>query len=210
MPSEYTLDVTHPSAREVGAGNLIGARAAWADRLAQIAAASGHITYTTLVTGGFLDWGIKTKMLGFDLKNKTARLYDHGRNTVTACTTRFVAEAVVVALQMMHVEQVKNKRLPVAEVEYTGRDLLRTLESATGEKQWRVEDISTESARQKGKELLAAGDPRGAYLNFATALNFDGCGAANLTTGLEFGSGYGLRRRTLDEVVRDVVETMTD
>ncbi|KAI1623586.1 hypothetical protein EDD37DRAFT_650682 [Exophiala viscosa] len=171
-------------------------------------ASSGQITYTTLVTGGLLDFGLKIGMLGFDLTNQTARLYDHGRNIVTACTVPFVADAVVVALQMPY-EQVKNKRISGAEVAYTGKDLLRTLEVVTGE-QWRVEEVSTESARQKGKELLVEGNARGAYLNFATALNFDGCGAANLTSGLEFGSGYNLQRRSLDEIVREAVRSIQD
>ncbi|KAK4942876.1 hypothetical protein LTR10_017452 [Elasticomyces elasticus] len=207
MPSEYTLDVTYPSARELGLGNFIGARAAWADRLAEIAS-TGQITYTTLVTGGFLDFGLSTGMLGFDSTNKAARLYDHGQNAVTACTVPFIAKAVVVALQMP-VDQVENKRINVAEVEYTGKELLQICELVTGE-HWHVEEVSTESARQKGKELLAEGNARGAYLNFATALNFDGCGAANLTSGLEFGSGYGLQRRSLEEIVREAVKPFQD
>lgn len=168
LPSEYTLDVTHPAARVLGNANMLGARASWADKLAMIAS-SGQITYTTLVTGGFLDWGIKSGMLGFDLAQHAATLYDGGQHKVTACTVSFVAKAILTALRMP-TEKTANKRLYVAEVEYSGEELLRTIELASGGK-WSVTQLGTESAKENGMKLQAQGNMRGAYLNLARALN---------------------------------------
>jgi len=204
MPSEYTLDVTHPAARELGTGSVIGLRAAWADRLAEIAS-SGQIQYTTLVTGGFLDWGLWSGMLGFNAANRTARLYDRGQHSATGCTIEFIAEAVTAALQLPD-EQVANKRVEVAEVEYTGQDILRTLEQETGEK-WNVEYISTEEARKAGIQARVEGNMRAAYVNFVLALNFGGSGASQLLSGLNFGKELGINRQTLASIVRDVVKT---
>ncbi|KAJ9498899.1 hypothetical protein LTR99_005019 [Exophiala xenobiotica] len=208
MPSEYTLDVTHPAARALGKGNMLGARVSWADKLATIAS-SGQITYTTLVTGGFLDWGIKSGMLGFDLAQRAAVLYDGGQHKVTACTVSFVAEAILTALRMPN-EKTANKRLYVAEVEYTGEELLRTIELASGDK-WTATQLSTESAKENGMKLQAEGNLRAAYLNFARALNFDGCGAADLRSGLEFGRELevDLQRRSLSDIVRSVIDEAT-
>ncbi|KAK5452149.1 hypothetical protein LTS15_007213 [Exophiala xenobiotica] len=208
MPSEYTLDVTHPAARAFGKGNMLGARASWADRLAKIAS-SGQITYTTLVTGGFLDWGIKSGMLGFDLAQHAAVLYDGGQHKVTACTVRFVAEAILTALRMPN-EKTANKRVHVAEVEYTGEELLRTIKLASGDK-WIVTQLSTESVKENGMKLQAQGNLRAAYLDFARALNFDGCGAADLRSGLEFGRELevDLQRRSLSDIVRSVIHETT-
>jgi uncharacterized protein YbjT (DUF2867 family) len=208
MPSEYTLNVTHPAARALGKGNMLGGRASWADKLATIAS-SGQITYTTLVTGGFLDWGIKSGMLGFDLAQRAAVLYDGGQHKVTACTVGFVAEAILTALRMPN-EKMANKRLYVAEVEYTGEELLRTIELASGDK-WTATQLSTESAKDNGMKLQAEGNLRAAYLNFARALNFDGCGAADLRSGLEFGRELevDLQRRSLSDIVRSVIDEAT-
>ncbi|KAK7885281.1 hypothetical protein LTR67_010459 [Exophiala xenobiotica] len=206
MPSEYTLDVTHPAARALGKGNMLGGRASWADKLATIAS-SGQITYTTLVTGGFLDWGIKSGMLGFDLAQRAAVLYDGGQHKVTACTVSFVAEAILTALRMPD-EKTANKRLHVAEVEYTGEELLRTIELASGDK-WTATQLSTESAKENGMKLQAQNNLRAAYLNFARALNFDGCGAADLRSGLEFGREVDLQRRSLSDIVRSVIDKAT-
>jgi hypothetical protein len=205
FPSEYTLDVTHPAARGLGVGSLIGARAAWADKLADIAS-TGKITYTTLVTGGFLDWSIRGGMLSFDVANRAAVLFDNGRNKVTACTVKFVGEALVTALQMPD-EDLRNKRVYVAEVEYTGQGLLETLEAATGQK-WRVEVNNTQAAQEKGRQLLAEGQARGAYVHFVLALNFNGSGAATLSSGLQFGAGYKLHRSSLKDIVQDALSTM--
>jgi hypothetical protein len=142
-------------------------------------------------------------MLGFNSATDTAKLYDHGEHKVTACTVPFVAAAVVAALQMPE-EQVSNQRIHVAEVEYTGRELLGVFERGTGQK-WDVQDISTDALRKMGRQALAEGNARGAYLNFALTLNFDGSGASTLSEGLNFGQGYGLHRRSLVDVVRDVL-----
>lgn len=206
LPSEYTLDVTHPAARVLGNANMLGARASWADKLAMIAS-SGQITYTTLVTGGFLDWGIKSGMLGFDLAQHAATLYDGGQHKVTACTVSFVAKAILTALRMP-TEKTANKRLYVAEIEYSGEELLRTIELASGGK-WSVTQLSTESAKENGMKLQAQGNMRGAYLNLARALNFDGCGAAHLRSGLEFGKEVDLQRRSLFDIVRGVIDEDT-
>ena len=176
---------------------------AWADQLAQIAA-DGQITSTTLVTGGFLDHNIKSGMFGIDIANRRARLFDHGRNKVTACTVRFVAEALVTALRMPEEER-KNRRVHVAEVEYTGQELLRALESSTGDK-WSVEEIDTYHAERKGRALRAEGDARSAYLNFVLSLSFNGCGSAVLSSGLKFGQGFPLERFNLEQIVEGIVQ----
>ncbi|KAJ9610701.1 hypothetical protein H2200_005478 [Cladophialophora chaetospira] len=181
MPSEYTLDVTHPAVRALGPNNV-------------------H----DLVTGGFLDWGIENGMLGFDIAGRKARLYDRGRNKVTASTLRFVADAVVAAMQMPD-EEIRNKRLYVAELEYTGQELLETFQMATGEK-WGVVNTSTKDAEEQGRRLQGEGDARGAYLNSVLALNFNGCGAAILSSGLQFGQGVDLQRSSLPDIVRDVLK----
>jgi hypothetical protein len=98
-------------------------------------------------------------------------LYDRGEAKATGCTLEFVGRCVAAVVRMPEVET-KNRRIRVAEVEYTGQDILGELERATGKK-WTVENGSTDEALEKGKEALARGDGRAAYLGYISKLNFD-------------------------------------
>ncbi len=129
----------------------------WADRLAEIAE-QGRIEYTTIVTSGLIDLLLARGMLEFDLENRRAVLYDRGEAKATGCTLPFVGRCVAAVVRMPEVET-KNRRIKVAEVEYTGRDVLAELERATGKK-WTVENRSTDEALEKGNEALARGDGR--------------------------------------------------
>lgn len=202
LPSEYTLDITHRTARSLGSGNLIGMRAAHADQLAEIAA-TGAIAYTTLVVGGFLDLGLQSGLLGFDLRRRKAVLYDHGTEGTCGSSVGFVAEAVVAALRMPEGE-IRNRRVHAVEVEYSGREILRALEEVTGE-MWSVEEKGGEELVRRGTKALGDGRAREAYLDFIVKLNYDGEGAAMLGDGLQFGEGFGLKRRSLFEIVKEVV-----
>lgn len=207
MPSEYTFDITHPAARVLGEGNLIGERVSWADRLSRIAS-EGQISYTTLVTGSFLDWGLKGGMLGFKLAQQKAELYDKGEHTATGCTVGFVANAIIASL-MLPGDETKNKRLYIAEVEYTGQEMLEMLQEVTGTK-WEVTEVSTQYVQQKAQQLQVEGNLRGAYVNYAVALNFNGCGVADLRTGLDFGRPLSLQRQTLERIIRHAIGGFTE
>jgi hypothetical protein len=141
MPSEYTLGVTQSTVRSLVAGGgappLIKGRVDWADRLAEIAE-HGRIEYTTIVTSGLMDLLLARGMLRFDLENQHAVLYDRGEAKATGCTSEFVGRCVAAVVRMPEVET-KNRRIKVAEVEYTGQDILAELKRATGKK-WTVEN----------------------------------------------------------------------
>ncbi|KAK6382740.1 hypothetical protein LTS17_003409 [Exophiala oligosperma] len=207
MPSEYTFDVTHATARELGEGSLIGERVSWADRLSEIAA-EGSITYTALVTGSFLDWGLKGGMCGFDLAHQEAVLYDKGKHAATGCTVEFVANAIVASL-LLPDDETRNRRIYVAEVEYSGLEVLEICQQVTGN-EWKVSDVSVQSVLEKGRQLQAQGNLRGAYLNYAVALNFNGCGAVDLKTGLDFGRTLGLQRQSLESIIRHAIGDVTE
>ncbi len=208
MPSEYTLDVTQATVRALVAGGgapaLITGRVDWADRLAAIAA-QGQIEYTTLVTSGLLDLLLASGMFGFDVAHQRAVLYDRGKAQATGCTLAFVGRCVVAVVRMPEVET-QNRGIQVAEVAYTGQALLGELERATGQP-WTVEHVSTDEALAQGKEALARGDGRAAYLRYIAKLNFDGSGVAHLAEGLAWNrsGAYAVSRKSLRETVAEAV-----
>ena len=69
-------------------------------------------------------------------------------------------------------EDTKNRRIRVAEVAYTGKEILEAFEEVSGEK-WRVEERSTESLLEDGRKACENGDMRGFYMSNILKLNFD-------------------------------------
>ena len=200
MPSEYSVDVMHPHAIAVAGSTVLADRVRNAQALRERAEA-GEIEYTTLVTGAFLDWWFEGGELGVHVKEKRVTLYDGGDKPATGSTTEFIAECVG-AIVTMPPETTKNRRIRIAEVKYSGKEIAATFQAATGEK-WAVEEKSTAALLEEGKKAFAKGDARGFYLANILALNFDGEGAAFFEEGLKFGDGQ-VKRRSLREIVDSV------
>jgi hypothetical protein len=154
--------------------------------------------------GGFLDLGLRTGLLGFDLEGRKAVLYNGGTERCSGSSVQFVAEAVRVLL-MLKDEEVKNRRVNAVEIEYTGKELLGVVKEVVGGT-WSVEHVAGEELVRRGTVASAEGKAREAYLNFIVKLNFDGEGAALLKDGLRFGEELEvcLKRHSLEDIVKEV------
>ena len=205
IASEYTLDVTHPATREVGEGTLLRQRLECANELRRLS--GGSDTYClSLSVGAFLDSGLQNGFLGFNLSTTTATLFDEGVHKATGSTLAFVGRAVRSIIQMP-LAGPKYQRVQVAEVEYSGQELLKLLEQYTG-KSWTRVDVSAEELKRKGDEASRVGDLRAAYVNYVLMLNFNGCGAGYLSEGLRFGEP-DIERESLQSIVERVSRTIT-
>ena len=198
FPGEYTLDVTHPSTLEIAFGSGLVPKIALAERLER-EGAEGRIEWTTIVCGGFLDWGLQHGSTGFHIKERKATLNDGGTHMATGCTLAFVAACVVKAITLR--DEVKNKRVRIAEVRYSGLEILHLLEKATSAA-FEVEDVNTE------ENLVKARNSRNMLqitLAVLKRLIYNGSGAAYFEDGLEWG-GKVMARKTLKEIVDEAVE----
>jgi hypothetical protein len=88
LPSEYGLNTTHPNTAKLPA---FGDKIAVQQRLKNVSQQSG-LTYSLLVNGPFLDWGLKTGFL-LDLSS-TVTLYDDGDRKFSATILSGVGKAV--------------------------------------------------------------------------------------------------------------------
>jgi hypothetical protein len=205
VPSDYSLDITHPSAiAQAAPGSTIAGRAALINSIIN-AAERGEITYTQFIPSGWMDWGLPNGFMGFDIKARKARLVDSGAHTATGCTQPFIAEAVISMLKQPP-NETENKMIHIAEVEYSGQELLSLFEDETGSK-WQVEDITPQGLLELADKAKMENNARLRTVSITLLLNFGGSGAAYfpgaLTTPLK-GSRY--QRKTARQIVKDAVE----
>jgi hypothetical protein len=210
FPSEYTLDVLHPAAVK-----LMGEshpRVQHARSFTSLELSNDTISFTTIVSGMFLDLAIKGHHGNYDLKNKTATLFDNGEVPATGCSADYIAANIVAALKMPE-EETKNRRIHIAEVKYTGREILDALEELTNAK-FKVVQVSSEVLAQKLNIAKEKGLVRETFVLPVVLLNFaatDGkstpSGAGLLEDGLSWNAGGFLtqKRKTLIQIAREIV-----
>jgi uncharacterized protein YbjT (DUF2867 family) len=201
MPSEYTLDVMHPHTIALAESAVLTAKIRNAREL-QALAEKGEIEYTTLIPAAIVDWWLENGDLGLDIKRKRVTLYDGGEKDVTGSSTDFIAQCVG-AVVRMDPDATKNRRIQIAEVRYSGREMLKAFEEVTGEK-CEVEEKTTDLRFEEARKAGAKSDMRGAYLGNILKLNFDGEGAAFFKEGLSFGDEL-VERRGLKDIVKTAV-----
>jgi uncharacterized protein YbjT (DUF2867 family) len=197
MPSEYTVDCLHPHAIAVAGSTVLEGKIAGAQRV-QLLAEKGEIEYTTLVTGAFLDFWIEYPNPVVNAKAKTTTLFDGGDKKMSGVTTGFVARCIA-AIVTTSDESTKNRRIRIAEVEYTGKALMQTLETATGEN-WTVVHKSTDEVLKDALEAGVNKDVRGFYIWNIIKLNFDGEGPGYFEEGMKSFDG-AVKRQSLTEIV---------
>jgi uncharacterized protein YbjT (DUF2867 family) len=95
-------------------------------------------TWTSVVCGHFFDWGLSTGFLHFFLDRREAYFLDGGDIPTSMSTLPRVADATVRLLQRP--DATANRTLYVQSFSLTQRQLLASLEKATGGEPWKVHD----------------------------------------------------------------------
>lgn len=116
---------------------------------------AGKLTWTTLITGHFFDYGLTTTLLGIDVPKRKAFIYDGGDIKFSNSTLSFIADAVVRILQKP--EETANRVLYVQSVYVTQNELVAVLEKVLGEKFERIEQ-SSEDELAKSRPRMLQGD----------------------------------------------------
>ncbi|KAG9681032.1 NAD(P)-binding protein, partial [Aureobasidium melanogenum] len=105
-------------------------------------------TWTGLSTGNPIDWAMKKfPMMGFDVKNHKAIIYDNGTERFTGTTLEGIGQAVVGTLQ--NPQATANRFLKVQSINTCQNELLEAFLKITGE-EWEV-------TRSTSKELIESG-----------------------------------------------------
>ncbi|KAI0834673.1 putative oxidoreductase CipA-like protein [Hypoxylon sp. FL0890] len=183
LPSEYGGDAENEKTLQLPP---FQAKKATSDFLKKEAAA-GHITYTLVSTGPFLDMALRGGLFA-DLKGKSIRLWDGGDRPFSTTTLPSVAKAVSEVLK--HPEETKNRNIFVHSATFTLKELLEKAKKATGAEGWKVETPSISEILKEGLADLEKGEiNRVAFI--ATAI---------------WGEGYGGRFQKVDNELLGIKE----
>lgn len=192
IPSDFGSNTVHPKA---------AALPVYADKVAvqkvlrEKAAQPGGLTYTIVINGPFLDWGI---MVGFllGLKDRHARLYDGGDRVFNTSTLATIGRAVVGVLSKP--DETRNRPVYVHDTAMSARALYEMGKKATPGQKWteevvRIDDLLAEGWVEAKKEHPDHGK---LIMFFASAAIW--------------GEGYGARFEKTDNELLGIKELTED
>ncbi|KAL5115027.1 hypothetical protein ACEQ8H_007068 [Pleosporales sp. CAS-2024a] len=110
------------------------------------------LTWTSLVTGHFFDYGLTGGLLKFDVRARKAYILDGGNIKFSASNLDFVGKAVIQILEKP--TETVNKLLYVHSHHVTQLEVLHALEKVTGDKFERIPQDSTEELQVVRPKML--------------------------------------------------------
>ncbi|KAG8528164.1 uncharacterized protein KY384_007081 [Bacidia gigantensis] len=113
------------------------------------------ISWTGVVCGAFLDSGIKNGFLGFDIKNKQARLYDQGEHNMDVTLLSDVGKAVASILSD-HPTETKNQYVYINTFLTSQNSVLKPLEKESGK--FEISHAGAKEANEEGTARIKKGD----------------------------------------------------
>ncbi|KAJ5764968.1 hypothetical protein N7520_004527 [Penicillium odoratum] len=117
IPSEYGCDTTHPNTAKLP---VFGDKVAVQEHLKKANKDSG-LSYTFLITGPFLDWGLKVGFL-LNLSGPVASLYDGGERKFSTTTLADVGRGVAGIIN--HLPETENKTVYISSATVSQKQLL--------------------------------------------------------------------------------------
>ena len=163
------------------------------------------LTWTALLTGLSFDFGLKIGILGFNLQEHAATIWDDGNTPASFTNIATIGQAIVSILQ--HPEETANRYIHIASFTTTQNEIFSELK-AHSNAEWKTASTTTEEQISTGKQLVGQGD-------FMGMLMLVQAGAYGSKSGLKtdyekdeelWNEKLGLPKESLRETVRKVLE----
>ncbi|KAI0882117.1 NAD(P)-binding protein [Annulohypoxylon maeteangense] len=139
-----------PEFREIGTQR----RAAY-DHAKKLSQTNPNFTYTGVTIGNPIDWAIKRfPLMGFDVKQRSAVIYDDGTVEFTGTTLEGIAQAIVGVLK--HPDETANRHVKARSIQVSQNKLLDALQRASGQS-WEVKRGATSDLLESGREKHQSG-----------------------------------------------------
>lgn len=189
IPSEFGCDTQNPktAALPVFSGGKVVVQKALKEK-----AEAGSLSYTFIVNGPFLDWGL---MVGFiiDPKKKQATLYDGGDRVFSATTLSDVGKAVAGVLRKP--AETKNRAVYVQSTATSLKALVAASKKVSGQSEgWTEKVVTVDDLQAEAYAELKKENPDPSIF----AVKF-------IQVGI-FGEGYGAHFKKLDNELLGVKE----
>jgi hypothetical protein len=162
------------------------------------------LSWTGLATGLLFDWGIANGFLGYDIRNRSAKIWDDGNKRFTLTNEKQLARAIISTLQ--HPEETRNRYLYIYSVITTQNEILHYLEQATGGK-WNVERTSTDAEVAEARKRLSAGDFSGGFI-LVHATSYGDKDGLRANYAKEENSGNGILGLEIEDVGETVAKVL--
>ncbi|KAF2190416.1 NAD(P)-binding protein [Zopfia rhizophila CBS 207.26] len=159
------------------------------------------ISWSSVITGPFFDWGLKAGFLGFDFSSKTVTLFDEGKGAFSSTNLRQIGIALIKVLEKPDIT--KNKYIYVSSFDTTQNEILPVVEKLSGQK-WTVKNVTSQELITSGNEKLKKQDFSGiSDLIRAAAFGKDNLGDSR-PEGL-WNDKLGLPKESFEESIKTVL-----
>jgi len=185
LPSEFGSNLANP---KTAALPVFGHKVATRNHIEEKVKNGADLTYTYVITGPFLDWGLDMGFI-FDTKEGKPRIYDGGDRLISMTALPSIGLAVVGVLSKY--EETKNKSVFVQNIQISQNKLLELAQKIAPEKKWEPVPVNTVDILQSSNDALGKGD---FSMNVMYGYLFVGI----------FGEGYGSRFEKDDNAVLGV------
>jgi hypothetical protein len=206
LPSEFGLDTA--SAQLLAVVPPFRVRAELIDNLKAKQATGSPIEWTAVVTGMFLDWGLRTGFLDVNVEQRTAELWDDGDVPFTVSNLPIVARTVVKLLtDAAAYDASRNAYIYTGSATTTQKELLAATEKATNAK-FEVTNIESQKLIAESTTKLAGGDYTAViFLVKAVAFaRYQGEALTDLRKYGLFNEKFGIKDDPIEESVATVVK----
>lgn len=109
------------------------------------------ISWTSLITGHFFDYGLKSGLLSMNVEKHTARVFDGGKNQFANTKLATIGLATARALQHADHPRIKNRLIYVQGINTNQNKLVAVVEDVVGHK-FEIDNVSSEDFIKKYKE----------------------------------------------------------
>ncbi|KAF9875304.1 NmrA-like family protein [Colletotrichum karsti] len=153
IPSEFGIHTR--DARGTKIGGLLAPKIQNTDYLIELSKKHDWFSWTGIAVGPFFDWSFGNGLLGLDVKNKTATIFDSGNEPFSPSSLAFIGKSV--AGMLKNPEATANKYITTASFTTSQRELLKIVEEETGST-FTVKNVKTSDLEKIADEKLAKGD----------------------------------------------------
>ena len=153
VPSEFGSNTLNPKARALPAYRD---KVAVQEVLEREAARSDGMTYTLVLNGPFLDWGLAVGFI-MDVKGKKATLYDGGERVFSATSLATIGRAVAGVFE--HPDETRNRAVYVHDTALTQRKLLEVAKKVVGAEGWSEEVVPVDQMLEQAQAEMRKEHP---------------------------------------------------